>query len=254
MGFEGFGIEDAKVRENRGEWLGAGNHQLELMNFKQYKGDTFAEFKVLSSRDRGVIKTEHVPGDVVSIKWNTAGTGRGPAMAVSDVKTFLFALIKSCGRDPSSIAGAQWVTVADNAAAGKAIGAHVQCGAWHPVNQDTGEVSKFIRATWNADDASPKRPELFTGYGFESGGAAPKPNGAPASRPGAKPGAKPPAVDEKKRAEVLDALNEWKNEGRMTRDAVLAPASDYYTWGVSVVGASVYAELVAQVFDLPAGM
>lgn len=251
MGFEGFGLGEAKVRTSGGEWIGPGNHRLELMVFKQVKGDTFGEFRVLSTRDRGSNKTVHAPGDKVSIKWNTGGTGRNAEMAIVDLKTFLAALVKSCGKDPADLKGEQWTGAADNALVGKATGALVDCGAWYPVDKTTGQVIEFARTSWSPVESSPPKPELFTGYGFESGGAAPKPNGAPASRPGAKPGAKPD-VDPKKRAEVLDALNEWKTEG-MTRGAVSETDGDYCAWGVSLVGRGVYAGLVAQVFgdDIP---
>ena len=257
MGFEGFGLGEAKVRASGGEWIGPGNHRLELLVFKQNKGDTFGEFRVMSTRDRGSNKTSHQAGDKVSIKWATGGTGKTSEMALVDLKTFLWALVSSCGKNPVDIKGEQWTKVADNALVGKAAGALVDCGAWYPVDKKTGEVIEFTRVTWSPTEASPPKPELFTGFGFDAeGGTAAAARPAPsASAPPARPGAaKPPEVDPKKRAEVLDALNEWKNEGRMTRDAVLAPASDYYTWGVGVVGASVYAELVAQVFDLPPGM
>lgn len=267
MGFTGFGLGEAKARnQNNSEWIGPGNHRLELTKFKQTKGDTFAEFKVLSTRDRGPNKTGHAPGDAVSTKFATGGTGAKSERALVDLKTFLVAAVQSAGGDPHAISAPQWDELADAMLVGAADGIHLDCGAYYPTDKDTGQPINFTRLTWTPVASSPKKPDLFKGFGFSTGAktaAAPpasppatpqsSPAGAPPSRPGARPPSRPAAVDPKKKAEVLDALHEWHRDG-LSREQVEDESGDYRPWGVALVGASVYAELVGQVFDLPPGL
>lgn len=269
MGFQGFGLGETKTRKSYGEWIGPGNHRLELTKFKQVKGDAFAEFKVLATRDRGPNKTAHVPGQDVSVKFSVGGTGKQAEMAMVDMKTFLVAVVESAGGNPLSLPAAKWDEIPDDMLLGAADGVIVDCGAYNPTDKKTGEVIQFTRYVWTKVDTSPKKPDLFKGFGFATGAkAAPATTAATASappattpattpaahpaRPPGRPAARPP-VDPKKKAEVLDALHEWHRDG-LSREQVEDESGDYHPWAVALVGGPTYAELVGQVFDMPAGM
>lgn len=248
MGFEGFGLGQAKIREGAtGEWIGPGNHRLKIDNAKQKKGDVFIEFVVVATRDRGSNATKHAVGDKVSYKFGIAGTGTRAEMALSDFKTFLAAVVTSCGRDVNKIAAGQWEQIADNLVAGKANGVHVDCGAWYLTDKNTGEVINFTRVAFAGAPGGADVPALFEGFGF-GGAKPPAASAAPAAgapRPGARPAAQ--AVDPAKRAEVLEALREWQGAG-LDRAAVTDAAGEYSPWATGLVGPSAYAALVAEVY------
>lgn len=247
MGFEGFGLGDAKIRQGgNSEWIGPGNHRLKIDNVKQKKGDVFGEFTVVATRDRGSHQTKHAVGDKLSYKFAIAGTGTKAEMALSDFKTFLAAVVASCGRDVNKIARGQWDQVADNLVAGRGEGVVVDCGAWLAVDKKTGEVINFTRVSWSGIAGGPDFPALFEGFGFDA--PTDKPKAMPATAtPAARPGRPGQAVDPAKRAEVLDGLRDWQAAG-VPRDEAADASGAYGAWGVGMVGAIAYAALVAEVY------
>lgn len=251
MGFEGFGLEDAKVRTGgETEWIGPGNHRLKLTKLKQRKGDTFAEFEVIETRDRGDQKTPHRVGDKLAEKFATGGTGKQTEMALSDFKTFLAAFVKGAGRDPMSIAAAQWVPIANRTLEGDADGMLVDCGAWKQANKETGELYHIPKKAWIAVEQEP-RPKLFEGFGFATQPTQSAKPATDAARPVSKPGPRPTpatqAADPKKIAEVTEAVAEWKSSG-MGHNDVADAGGEYYAWGVGLVGARAYLEIVEHAF------